>query len=420
MERKRMASSNERGIALIMALVSLLVVAVIAVVLMTSLNIERKISGGDLRDSQSLNLAEAGVGEAMSRIRNFDISLPQGNPRAVAQIFLDAAGSVPVLGTDSVAIETKQPAGQWLTYTAANKGPDVLTVEFKTNRTTTQAPTAIYYYNASKSPMVGFYNGISGSLPVYRITSTGRKGSSRVRVQADVIQKPYNVLVKGAFCAGVPLNFGGNCHVCGNNHVATTPTGTMPPPSGNCAPYETGVPTQYLPGGWSDTTITFSGSGNTVQGNPAISASNTNMFYTGPWDMFGMGQSEFYSWIGAPINSEPSPPKGILYLDNNTTTFDQSGNFAYQGGDGEGFLYVDGDMHISGNFTFRGLVYIEGDLDINGTCWILGGLVCRGQTQVNIANGNFTVLYSADAIAQALAKYGGQFVTLGWREVPLN
>src|SRR5437762_1418841 len=110
MERRRMTNSNERGIALVMALVSLLVVAVIAVVLMTSLNIERKISGSDLRNSQALNLADAGVGEAMSRIRNFDITLPQGNPRSVAQIFLTAAGSVPVLGADSVAIETKQPA----------------------------------------------------------------------------------------------------------------------------------------------------------------------------------------------------------------------------------------------------------------------------------------------------------------------
>lgn len=422
MERKRIAHSNQRGIALVMALVSLLVVAVIAMVLMTSLNIERKISGSDLRDSQALNLAEAGVGEAMSRIRNFDITLSPANPRAVAQIFLAPAGSVPVLGTDSVAIETRQPAGQWLTYTKPTKGPDVLTVEFKTNRTTSAPPTRIYYYNASKTPSIGFYGGQSGSLPVYRITSTGRRGSSRVRVQTDVIQKPYNVLVKGAFCAGVPLNFGGNCHVCGNNHIATTPTGTMPPPSGNCAPYETGIAADYLPGAWSDTVITgYTGPGSaTVQGNPNVSASNTNMFYSGPWDMFGMGQAEFYSWIGAPINTEPSPPKGIIYLDNNLNTLDQSGNYAYHGGDGEGFLYVDGDMHINGNFTFRGLIYVEGDLDINGTCWILGGLVCRGKTQVNIANGNFTVLYSADAIAQALAKYGGQFVTLNWREVPLN
>src|SRR4029079_11979844 len=109
-----------------------------------------------------------------------------------------------------------------------------------------------------------------------------------------------------------------------------------------------------------------------------------------------------------------------IYLDNNLNTMDQSGSYAYHGGDGEGFLYVDGDMHINGNFTYRGLVYIEGNLDINGTCWILGGLVCRGKTQINIATGNFTVLYSADAISQALAKYGGQFVTLGWREGPLT
>ena len=105
MKRTFLAKPGERGIALVMALVSLLVVAVIAVVLMMSLSIERKISGNDLRDSQSMNLAEAGVGEAMSRIRNFDISLPPANPRAVAQIFLTNAGSVPVLGTDSVAIE---------------------------------------------------------------------------------------------------------------------------------------------------------------------------------------------------------------------------------------------------------------------------------------------------------------------------
>src|SRR4029079_14063255 len=130
MERNRMEKKDERGIALIMALVSLLVVAVIAVVLMTSPNIERKMSGSDLRAAQALNLAEAGVGEAMARIRNFDVSFPPGNPRSVAQIFLAPAGSVPVLGADSVGLETKQPAGQWLDYSRPTKGPDILTVEF--------------------------------------------------------------------------------------------------------------------------------------------------------------------------------------------------------------------------------------------------------------------------------------------------
>lgn len=414
MERKRVMNSNERGIALVMALVSLLVVAIIAVVLMTSLNIERRISGGDLRDAQALNLADAGVGEAMSRIRNFDISLPQANPRAVAQIFLQPAGSVPVLGTDSVGIETKQPAGQWLNYTTPTKGPDVLTVEFRTNRTATQAPTVIYRYDASKSTPINTLTG----LPIYRITSTGRKGTSRVRIQTDVIQKPYNVSVKGAFAAAVPMDFSGNCEVCGHNHVANTPTGTRA--AAQCGPWETAG---SLPAAWSSSAITSGGSSH-LSTTPDPSANNAGMFYSGPWDMFGMGQSEFYSWIGAPVNTEPNPPNGIIYLDNNTTYQDgilgNGGNYAYHGGDGEGMLYVDGDLHINGVFSFRGLIYVEGDIDINGTCWILGGLVCHGHTNVNIANGTFTVLYSSDAISQALAKYGGQFVTLGYREVPLN
>ena len=414
MERKRVTNSNERGIALVMALVSLLVVAVIAVVLMTSLSIERRISGSDLRDAQALNLADAGVGEAMSRIRNFDISLPQNNPRAVAQIFLTPAGSVPVLGTDSVAIETKQPAGQWLNYTTTNKGPDALTVEFRTNRSATQTPTVIYRYDANKPTPINTLTG----LPIYRITSTGRQGPSRVRIQTDVIQKPYNVSVKGAFAAAVPMSFSGNCEVCGHNHLANTPTGTRG--TIQCAPWET---TNPLPAAWSAAGIGSGGSSH-LSTSPDPSQNNAGMFYSGPWDMFGMGQSEFYSWIGAPTNLEPNPPNGIIYLDNNTTYQDgisgNGGSYAYHGGDGEGMLYVDGDLHINGNFNFRGLIYVEGDIDINGTCWILGGLVCHGHTTVNIANGTFTVLYSSDAIAQALAKYGGQFVTLGYREIPLN
>ena len=85
-------------------------------------------------------------------------------------------------------------------------------------------------------------------------------------------------------------------------------------------------------------------------------------------------------------------------------------------GDGEGLLYVDGDLAINGNFSFRGLVYIEGDLKINGTCWILGSIIVKGKSKIKIANGTCTILFSEEAITQTIAKYGGQFVTLSWRE----
>ena len=130
-----------------------------------------------------------------------------------------------------------------------------------------------------------------------------------------------------------------------------------------------------------------------------------------------MSQAEFYTWIGPPVSSEPSPPRGIIYLDDNATAQDGSGSFSYSGGNGEGLLYIDGDVHINGNFTFQGLIYIEGDLDINGTCWILGAVIVKGKTEIKIANGECTILYSEDAVKQNIAKHGGQLVTLSWRDL---
>ncbi|MEO5617051.1 MAG: PilX N-terminal domain-containing pilus assembly protein [Candidatus Eisenbacteria bacterium] len=405
MRRAMKAGRNERGIALVMALISLLVIAVIAMFLMTSLTVERKLSGHDLRDSQALNIAEAGVGEALARVRNLDISLSTANPRSVAQIFLVPAGSVPVLGTDSVAIETEQPAGAWLNYSTDAKSKDALTVKFRTN----PARTVIYKYDTGLSPAIQTTSG----LPIYRVTSTGRVGQNRVRVQTDVIQKPFYAAIRGAFAAGVPISFNGNSDVCGFNHGANVPVGTRTP---GCDAYRT--MSGDLPGGWSTAAIGNSGSG-FQNGSPPTSANNP-AFYAGPWEMFGMGQSEFYTWVGPPINNEPSPPNGIFHLDDNGTTQDQSGDYAYNGDDGEGLLYIDGDMRINGNFTYKGIVYIEGDLDINGDCWILGALIVRGKTTVKLANGDACILYSSEAIQNALAKFGGQFVTLSWRQVPLD
>jgi hypothetical protein len=143
---------------------------------------------------------------------------------------------------------------------------------------------------------------------------------------------------------------------------------------------------------------------------------NQTGFYAGPWEALGMDQNSFFLWTGPPIVTSPDPPRGIIRLDNNAVSQDQSGSYAFNGGNGEGLLYVDGDVTLNGNFNFRGLIYIEGDLKINGTCWILGGIIVRGKTTIKIANGNCSVLYSMPAIQETLNRYGGQVVTLSWLE----
>src|SRR5258706_13350345 len=106
--------SNSRGIALVIAMLVLLVLSLIAVVLMTSITTERKIGAHGVREASALDLAEAGIAEACSRLRFQDVVLPTTNPRAVAQIFNCNPGSVPGLGVDSTGYPTAQAPRPWL------------------------------------------------------------------------------------------------------------------------------------------------------------------------------------------------------------------------------------------------------------------------------------------------------------------
>ena len=406
--RKRPDLSGERGIALVMALMVLLAMSLLAVLLMVSLQVETKIAGHSARHAAALNVAEAGVGEALSRIRSGDI--PNNlNPRMVGQVFLAPAGSVPPVGVDTVAMATGQPAGQWINYSTANKTLDVLTVKYKTD----SLRTLIYRYDPNINPPINPNTG----FPIFVVTARGKQGDDVRRIQTEVIQRPFNISVQGAVACQKGIDFAGNIMVCGHNHRMDTPTYTNGVhPGGPCAAWDAAG--ADLPGSWSEGTVTSGGSAS-EQGIPLPNSDNHGTgFYAGPWEALGLSQAEFYSWVGSPTSVVPANAVGITYLDNNTTHQDASGNFSMNGGNGEGFLYIDGDVTINGGFTFRGMVYVEGDLHFNGNAWILGGLVVKGKGRVSIANGSSVVLYSADAIQQSIAKYGGQFMTLSWRELP--
>lgn len=401
--------ASERGIALVMAMLVLLVITVMAIILMMNSTVNRQLTGLDTRSTQALTVAEAGLGEAMSRLRNGDISLSTANPRAVAQIFLASAGSVPVTGTDTTALDTRQPAGEWLRYSTPGKSPDALTVQFKTDN----ARTTIYRYDASLADPVNTTTG----LPIYVITATGTQGGTRRRVVAEVIQKPFVASAKAALTCNQDIRFIGNAVVCGFNHRADTPN-----PAGengragsnSCITYETVG--GNLPGSWT-TDSTWNGGAATQTGSPVPNVSGGIGFYPGPWATLSMTQADFFNWVGSPLGSTASL-YGVYYLDNDAVVQNQSGAFAFHGATGEGLLYVDGDLTLNSTFVYKGLIYVEGDLRMNGQAWVLGGMIVKGKSEIR-QNGGATILYSSEAISQALARYGGQFVTLAWREVPL-
>jgi len=394
------ATAHEHGVALIMALLTLLVLSLAVAGIMMTLNTDTKVAGHQLRGSQAFYIAEAGVAEAEARIRFGDVPGTL-NAKMVTQIFNAPAGSVPVLGTDSTALATLQPSGAFLDYSTATKTDRVLTISYKTDA----ARNIIYRYDVSKNPSIQTQSG----LPIYVIRSTGVKGTDRSTVVTEVVQRPFNVNVKGAMACNVGIDFSGTSWVCGANHSIDTPAGSDT--KAMCAPWELDP---GLSGAWSCNAITTSGA-SLQDGNPAISQNQVG-FYNGPWECLGLSQQEFFTWVGAPYAAELNPPRGLVYHDNDGLTQNMSGSWHYNGGNGEGLLYCDGDLQINGNFNYVGLIYVEGNLDINGTAWILGGIIVRGVTTVKIANGNFTTLYSADAIQQKIAKYGGTMMKLSWRE----
>jgi len=403
-----MLLANERGIALIMALLVLFAVSILSVGLLISLSIETKIAGHSMRHAQAMNVAEAGIAEALSRIRNGDI--PNNlNPLMTAKIFNAVPGSVPVLGANQIALATGQPAGQWLDYSRATDVGDVLTVRYKTDA----ARTVIYRYDPNLASPINYQTG----FPIFVVTATGRRGAESRRVQAEVIQRPFNIKVEAALAAQQGIDFSGNSSVCGYNHNMDTPAYTDGVHGGGPCEIPWELNSGNIPGAWSESNITTGGSANQA-GDPMSKEENQAGFYAGPWEALGLTQAEFFSWVGAPRALVPTPPTGVHYMDNDGITQNQSGDWPIHGGNGEGLLYFDGDVSINGNFTFRGLIYIEGDLQVNGNCWILGALIVKGKERVKLANGDMTVLYSKDAVTMNLAKFGGQFLTLSWTELP--
>jgi len=397
---------DEQGMALVLALMVLLVLTVLGAALMANVTTETKITGYKLRDTQSLTVAEAGVQEAMLRIRNGDV-VDDLNPRNVTFIYDAVTGSIPVSGADTASLATLQPAGTYLGYSSANKNPMVLKVKYKTRG------SSILRYDDAAVPKI---NTATGN-PIFVIESTGRTGNAFRTLYAEVTRNRVNVLARAAVAADVGISFQGNIKVCGHDHVMATPEYTEPMlcnGAWHVAPNTTH--TSCLPGAWSSSTIGQKGAP-TVIGDPVASTPNQVGFYGGPWDALGMTQTDYWSWVGTALTTAPLNPQGIYYLDNDVVKQNKSGDFAYNGGNGEGFLYVDGDLWLNGSFTFKGLIYCEGDLFINGNCWLLGGLIVNGKTTVKIANGSAIVLYSTEAVTQKISKYGGNLRTIAWREL---
>lgn len=403
---------DERGVALLLAIIVLSTLAMIALFLGSMTAVDRRMAGDEVTQAKALHFAEAGVAEALTRISNTEGPKPTVPNAAnkVVQILL--ANSVGTAGPDTTLLATSQPAGQWLPYSSANRGPGALTIEFVTNA----ARTRICRYDKTLNPPIQVYTGMA----VFKITSTGTVGSVSRTIVTQVVRIPRDISPSGALVSRQPITLTGTSMACGFNHRIDTPAGAgfngrtggggcNENPGANPPQWE--VSTSGIPGVWSTGPVSLGGSA-TSYGLPAISPNNLG-FNTGPWDLVNMNSASFWTWLGAPQFAMPATPSGITYLDNDGVTLNGSGSWSLN--DGSGILIADGNLDLQG--SWRGIIYAQGNVRLTGSAWVLGAIVSNQNSLLKVT-GDATVLFSKDAIAEYVGTLvkGGSFLTLSWVE----
>jgi hypothetical protein len=208
----------------------------------------------------------------------------------------------------------------------------------------------------------------------------------------------------GALYVDKAVNLTGNCAFCGHNHDLNTPPGTRP---NQCKNFH--LPTGNLPGVTSTgDQVKTQGSADVVGDPQPIDDDPGNPFYSLA-EVLGLSDAETAKILSnADHTSFSDPLEGVTYIQGDAKL---NSNIV-----GKGLLYVTGDLHASGSFIYQGLIYVEGDVHFTGTPWILGSMIVRGTSDFNFSSGNAAVLYSKDAITNALSGMMPAMV-LSWREM---
>ena len=420
MSEKYMSKTNsESGNALILTLLILFAIAIIGSTVAMVSTMDLKISGNQRKTSEALFIAEAGLNEAIHRISlpdptdatiggwtgNISISDNEPyDPNWTTMIYLDNPASVPAGGGSIHTTGTIQDPNQpYLDYSEPSGVTGVLMVQHKwidRNGDGVRDQNEIVLYDQLAVPPENFVSG----EPVEVVTITGHSADGERVIQAEVAREMITVRTLAALYVDKAIEIQGHVDFCGYNHDINTPVDTE---TDQCHNWH--LPGGHLPG------VTATGDevkvkgAADIQGFPApVDNAATNPFYS-LYEVLGLPQDDVNDMLANADNTSiVSPLNGITRIDGDANIM--------AGLVGKGLLYVKGDLKAAGDFTYTGLIYVEGDVFMSGEPWILGSMIIRGTSDFNFSSGNAAILYSQEAIQQAL-KDAMPTIVLSWREM---
>jgi len=415
----RRYAGNERGIALVMALMFLVVLALLTVTASTVTTLTSQISGNYKASLRSFQNAEAGAEEARARLRGnaanpiYDNTVYANPPvlQPTWQAYIGSATDAQVYGYTTGNTQTLVASLQTVT-------PYTVKIEHATN-----AAGQMLYWGSPTGTGVNIRNTTLTGYPIYLVTSHGTASGANSVVQTQVARVPL-MLPPGAVYVddntrllGSSTYISGN-DVCGTNNVPaiTTPLGTT------TNGYET-----------------ISKSGNPdVQGTPvAIQYNSTLLDVQAIVDSLKGAADSSYTYSANTTLAHQSwgtPTEGahqtdalscsvshIVYFNMMYNTSTISSLKLSGGTQGCGILLVQGNLEINGDFAWYGPVIATGMVTYTGGGHknITGALISGGSATVDVGDdvigGNATILNCSQAIKDAVRNL--PLIVLNWTQI---
>ncbi|MBN1503429.1 MAG: hypothetical protein JW952_00030 [Candidatus Eisenbacteria bacterium] len=420
--------AGERGNALVIALLVLLVLSSMAAIFVGVTKTEKQISGNNLRDSQSLYIAEAGVAEALSRMSapaspsyigetttpptpgwgryvvqsgTASTSDPEHAATQYDGLDNDGNGQVDEAGEAypeiySSQISLQDPLGYpWVKvrYRQMDVGGVQRVVLFGDHDN-----------NLATRPVMNTAHG----HPVLIVTCNGRQSNATKTVEVEALRLPGPTVPGSVYTEGTLECKGTSFLIDGNDYdpvTGTIVTGSTPLPGV--------VPTQgtsavdcNTPQGW-----------NNIQGEgtaPSIVPATVDIDLAAVFDIYEAMADISYN--GTQMNPNTS---SWGTADDYKIVCIRNGELHLSGANsGGGILLVEGDMTISGQFTWYGLIICLANVEFTGGgagIHIYGGVMTQGDiSSSGSVSGNADILYSSATISK-LTEFQ-TYRVCSWRE----
>jgi hypothetical protein len=419
---------GERGNALVIALLVLLLLSSMAAVFVAVTKTEKQISGNNLRDSQALYGAEGGVAEALARMSKSSSPSYVGEttspptPGWGRYLVLSgnaSSGDPDYSGTQFDGLDNN---GDGSIDEAGEAYPEVYSsqvgiadpieypwvkVRYK-QVVVAGVPKVVLFGDEDNDLSTRPTQNVVRGAPVIIVTSHGTRSNARKTVEVEALKLPGPSVPGSVYTEGTLSCLGTAFHIDGNDHdpiTGTIVTGSTPLP-GVVPTNGVGAVDCNVAQGWDN----IEGSG----GTPSIVPPTVNLDLQALFNVYESMADILYN--GTQMNP----------ITTNWGTMDDYKVVCIKGGDlhlsgsnaGAGILLVDGDIMISGQFTWYGIVLSLGNVDFTGGgagIHIYGGVMTQGNiSSSGSVSGNADIFYSSSTISK-LTEFQ-TYDVCSWRE----